>query len=94
MACDAIRRNDPHTRGIVVLGLDAPAAELHQSFALAAQHDLVKGFAVGRTIFGDAARAWLGGHITDAEAVDDMAGRYLALCSVWEQARPAKRNAA
>ena len=94
LVCDTITRNDPHTRGIVVLGLDAPAAELHQSFALAAQHDLVKGFAVGRTIFGDAARAWLGGHITDAEAVDDMAGRYQALCSVWEQARPAKRNAA
>ena len=94
LVCDTITRNDPHSRGIVVLGLDAPAAELHQSFALAAQHDLVKGFAVGRTIFGDAARAWLGGHITDAEAVDDMAGRYQALCSVWEQARPAKRNAA
>ena len=27
-ACDAIRRNDPYTRGIVVLGLDAPAKEL------------------------------------------------------------------
>ena len=94
LACDAITRNDPHTRGIVVLGLDAPAAELHQSFALAAQHELVKGFAIGRTIFGDAARAWLGGAITDAEAVDDMAGRYLALCTVWERARAAKRNAA
>ncbi|MEC6999938.1 DUF2090 domain-containing protein [Brucella abortus] len=30
-ACDAITRNDPHTRGIVVLGLDAPAEELEQS---------------------------------------------------------------
>ena len=93
-ACAAITRNDPYTRGIVVLGLDAPAAELHQSFALAAQHELVKGFAIGRTIFGDAARAWLGGSITDAEAVEDMAGRYLALCSVWERARAGKRNAA
>ena len=94
LACAAITRNDPHTRGIVVLGLDAPATELHQSFALAAQHDLVKGFAIGRTIFGDAARAWLGGSITDAEAVEDMAGRYLALCTVWERARAAKGNAA
>ena len=93
LACAAITRNDPHTRGIVVLGLDAPATELHQSFALAAQHDLVKGFAIGRTIFGDAARAWLGGSITDAEAVEDMAGRYLALCTVWERARATKGNA-
>ena len=27
-ACAAITRNDPHTRGIVVLGLDAEEAEL------------------------------------------------------------------
>ena len=65
-ACAAITRNDPHTRGIVVLGLEAPTDELAASFAVAARHDLVKGFAVGRTIFADAARAWLGGAITDA----------------------------
>ena len=65
-ACAAIARNDPHTRGIVVLGLEAPTDELAASFAVAARHDLVKGFAVGRTIFADAARAWLGGAITDA----------------------------
>ena len=74
-ACAAITRNDPYTRGIVVLGLEAPTEELAASFAVAARHDLVKGFAVGRTIFADAARAWLGGAITDAEAVDDMAAK-------------------
>ena len=93
-ACAAITRNDPHTRGVVVLGLDAPAAELHDSFAKAARHDLVKGFAIGRTIFGDAARAWLGGAITDAEAVDDMASRYRNLCDVWETARAGQRSIA
>ena len=91
-ACAAITRNDPHTRGVVVLGLDAPAAELHESFALAARHDLVKGFAIGRTIFGDAARAWLSGAITDAEAVEDMATRYMSLCAVWDQARAEGRK--
>ncbi len=49
-ACDAISENDPHTRGIVVLGLDAPEEELAASFAEAARFPLVKGFAVGRTI--------------------------------------------
>ncbi|MDA7827554.1 5-dehydro-2-deoxygluconokinase [Rhodobacteraceae bacterium] len=34
-AVDSIERHDPHTRGIVVLGLDAPEAELAASFALA-----------------------------------------------------------
>ena len=52
-------------RGIVVLGLDAPAKELEESFAVAASFDLVKGFAVGRTIFAEVARRWLSGAIDD-----------------------------
>lgn len=94
-ACAAIRQNDPYTRGIVVLGLDAPADELHASFAVAARHDLVKGFAVGRTIFGQVARDWLAGGIDDAEAVARMARRYGDLCRVWDGARAdAARDAA
>ena len=68
-ACAAIERGDPRTRGVVVLGLDAPQAELEESLASAARHNLVKGFAVGRTIFADAAQRWLAGRIDDAEAV-------------------------
>lgn len=86
-AVDAIERSDPRTRGIVVLGLDAPEAELAASFALAGKQPLVKGFAVGRTIFGDAARAWLAGRITDGEAVAEMAENYQRLCGIWDTAR-------
>lgn len=94
-AVDAIERNDPRTRGIVVLGLDAPAAELAASFALAARQPLVKGFAVGRTIFGNAARNWLAGNISDGEAVTEMAENYQRLCEIWEKARDrAMENAA
>ncbi len=57
--CDAIQEYDPWCRGIVVLGLDAPEAELAESFAIAARQPLVKGFAVGRTIFAEAARSWV-----------------------------------
>ncbi len=86
-AVNAITRNDPRTRGIVVLGLDAPEDELAASFALAAKQPLVKGFAVGRTIFGDAARGWLQGQMSDAEAVTQMAERYTRLCRIWDDAR-------
>ncbi len=86
-ATDAVKRNDPYVRGIVVLGLEAPHAELEESFKLAAGFDLVKGFAVGRTIFADAARGWLSGKISDEAAVADMAERYDALCRVWDKAR-------
>ena len=93
-ACAAITRNDPHVRGIVVLGLDAPADQLAASFALAARHDLVKGFAVGRTIFAEAARLWLKGEISDEAAIADMVGKYENLCRVWDAARAKKELAA
>ncbi|MGN7871433.1 bifunctional 5-dehydro-2-deoxygluconokinase/5-dehydro-2-deoxyphosphogluconate aldolase [Paracoccus sp. 22332] len=86
-AIAAIEENDPHTRGIVVLGLDAPEAELAESFAVAASFPLVRGFAVGRTIFGAVARAWLDGDLTDDEAVGEMARRYGRLCGIWDKAR-------
>lgn len=85
--CAAITARDPHTRGIVVLGLDSPFAELEASFAAASKHQLVKGFAVGRSIFGDAARAWLKGEMTDAEAVAMMAEKYQILCTGWDRVR-------
>jgi len=93
-ACAAITRNDPHTRGIVVLGLEAPIDELGASFSAAAAHDLVKGFAVGRTIFADAARAWLSGTLADEAAVADMAEKYERLCRLWDEARARKGAAA
>jgi len=86
-ACAAIEDNDLHCRGIVVLGLDAPFEELRASFQVAARHDLVKGFAVGRTIFGDVARAWLAGGLTDDEAVASMAENFSTLCQAWDEAR-------
>ncbi|SDG02641.1 bifunctional 5-dehydro-2-deoxygluconokinase/5-dehydro-2-deoxyphosphogluconate aldolase [Alloyangia pacifica] len=93
-AVAAIEENDPRTRGIVVLGLDAPEQELAESFALAARQPLVKGFAVGRTIFGDAARAWMSGAISDGAAIEQMAARYAKLCKVWDAARAGAQEAA
>ncbi len=93
-ACAAITRNDPRTRGVVVLGLDADEASLAASLALAARHDLVKGFAIGRTIFGDAARGWLSGAMSDTDAVDMMAQRYDRLCRIWDEARATRGRAA
>ncbi|WP_421565471.1 bifunctional 5-dehydro-2-deoxygluconokinase/5-dehydro-2-deoxyphosphogluconate aldolase [Ochrobactrum sp. EDr1-4] len=85
--CDAITHNDPHTRGIVVLGLDAPAEELEASLKVAAGFDLVKGFAIGRTILGEVARQWLAGKMSDADAVSEMAERYRSFCDLWDGLR-------
>jgi 5-dehydro-2-deoxygluconokinase len=44
----------------------------------------VRGFAVGRTIFAEAAKAWFAGTMDDAAAVADMAAKFGALVDVWE----------
>ncbi|WP_198411764.1 bifunctional 5-dehydro-2-deoxygluconokinase/5-dehydro-2-deoxyphosphogluconate aldolase [Microvirga flavescens] len=80
-----ITTNDPLCRGIVLLGLEAPEDELEAAFAAAAAEPQVKGFAVGRTIFNDAARRWLKGEITDEAAIADMAGRFQRLVDAWQR---------
>ena len=92
-----IETGDPLCRGVVLLGLEAPEKELAQAFALARDCGLVKGFAIGRTIFAEPANDWLAGRIDDREAVDCMAAAFGRLCTLWtetvEQAREARRPA-
>ncbi|RDE08334.1 bifunctional 5-dehydro-2-deoxygluconokinase/5-dehydro-2-deoxyphosphogluconate aldolase [Pelagibacterium lacus] len=79
-----IAAHDPYCRGVVLLGLEAPREELEAAFAATAGSVMVKGFAVGRTIFASAAEKWLGGTMGDEEAIADMAARFGALVGAWE----------
>jgi 5-dehydro-2-deoxygluconokinase len=81
-----IQTRDPLCRGVVMLGLDAPMDALAAGFATAKASKTVRGFAVGRTIFAEAAKAWFAGTINDEQAVMDMATRFGALVDVWEGA--------
>ena len=84
----AIENNDPFCRGVMLLGLDAPFDDLKVQFGAAAACSAVKGFAVGRTIFGECARAWLAGQMTDAAVRDAMAARFTQLVEAWQAVRP------
>jgi len=81
-----INRHDPWCRGVVLLGLEAPEAELGKAFAAVADAPIVKGFAVGRTIFNHAAPEWLAGRMSDAAAVAEMAERFGNLVQLWNAA--------
>jgi 5-dehydro-2-deoxygluconokinase len=85
----AIVENDPYCRGVLVLGLSAPEAELIASFAAAAPFSVVKGFAVGRTIFYDVARDWLAGRIDSGQAVQVMTRNLTVLAQAWRRVRGA-----
>ena len=88
-----IRRNDAHCRGVLLLGLEASEEDLQKSFALAAPHPICRGFAVGRSIFADAAAAWFGGTMSDDQVIADIAARYARLIAGWRNARAAAQPA-
>ncbi|MDE0203807.1 MAG: DUF2090 domain-containing protein, partial [Rhodospirillaceae bacterium] len=85
--CGTTDSPPPHCRGIPAPGRDAPVDELNASLRVAAGYDMVKGFAIGRTIFAGVARAWLAGTMTDDEATTRMADNFARLCEVWDKAR-------
>jgi len=82
---NTIQRNDPVCRGVLLLGLEAPEAELAKSFVAAVHEPWCKGFAVGRSIFGDAAAAWFSGKLDDKGVVEQVALRYRRLIDLWQQ---------
>ena len=80
-----IETRDPLCRGVVLLGLEAPQEALEAGFAAARTARNVRGFAVGRTIFAESAKAWLAGRISDEQAVAEMARKFGALVEIWER---------
>lgn len=87
--CGTVEERDPHCRGIVILGMDAPLDELSDAFETAAEFDLVKGFAVGRSVFGAAAERWFVGAADDETVSAELQRNFNALCDSWDRAREA-----
>lgn len=83
---DIVRANDPYAQGIIVLGKEAEPAVLDAVFSTARTDPLVKGFAIGRTIFAEAAQDWLNGRISDNVAVSKMTDIYAGLIKAWDRA--------
>ncbi|WP_016855610.1 bifunctional 5-dehydro-2-deoxygluconokinase/5-dehydro-2-deoxyphosphogluconate aldolase [Halomonas smyrnensis] len=86
----AIEAQDPHCRGVVLLGLDAPMEDMKRGFSAAARHAQCKGFTVGRTLFSAPSRDWLAGRIDDGQLIDRVAGNYAELIEAWHQLRGAQ----
>lgn len=80
-----IERNDPYCRGILILGLDAPEGHFDLAFKASANAPLVKGFAVGRTIFGQPSADWLAGKLDDQQLIREVSERYKRLIKLWKK---------
>ena len=82
-----IAKNDNRCRGVLLLGLEASEEALKQSFTIAAAQPLCKGFAVGRSLFADAAAAWFANELDDSGVIVMIAASYERLIDLWCDAR-------
>lgn len=81
---ETIEQNDPDCRGILILGLDAPIEQFQQVFSEAKNCKTVKGFAVGRTIFGQPSEQWLANKIDDQTLINQVSANYQTLIEFWK----------
>jgi 5-dehydro-2-deoxygluconokinase len=82
-----IDERDPYCRGVVLLGLNAPVAQLAEGFEAARSSTTCRGFTVGRTIFQEPGRAWLAGEIDDRMLIDQVRGNFETLIDLWRTSR-------
>ena len=83
---DVARTYDQYLQGIIVLGYQMTGDRLMNVFSAAKTEPLVKGFAVGRTLFADIARSWFKGAVSDEQATEKMTTDYRALIAAWDSA--------
>jgi 5-dehydro-2-deoxygluconokinase len=81
-----ISESDPWCRGVLVLGMEADTERLRESFVAAALEPWCKGFAVGRSIFADAAHEWFAGRIDDQTVARRISERYRDIIALWDDA--------
>jgi 5-dehydro-2-deoxygluconokinase len=74
---------DPACSGILLLGNGLSTDELKRRMAWARASRVCRGFAFGRTVFADAARAWVRGEVDDADVVQRVRDRLVDLIDLW-----------
>ena len=87
---EVIDAHDSHCQGIIVLGLNGTIEGIGEAFYAASKQPWVKGFAIGRTLFAEAAQGWLQGHLDDAQAIKLMATNYRLIIAAWDNAQAQK----
>ena len=87
-AAAVIAAADPTCHGMLVLGQTAAPDALDAALGAAAAEPMVRGFAIGRAIFGPAARRWLRDEIDDRTLVDEVTERFISTIHTWKANRP------
>lgn len=82
---DVVREHDPYCAGVLILGQVLEEGDLVEFFAATVSEPLCNGFAIGRSIYGGAARRWLAGEIDDEELMSSVSGNYERMISLWQR---------
>lgn len=80
-----IQARDPYCRGVVLLGLNAPAEILREGFRAARASKTCRGFTVGRTIFYEPSRKWFQGELDDEGVKREVAANFVELIQAWRE---------
>ncbi|MEO6212217.1 MAG: DUF2090 domain-containing protein [Vicinamibacterales bacterium] len=86
----ALRVVDEAIRGVqgprqLILGKGAGMSQVRQWFGSAAGAATAAGFAIGRTVYFDAAANWLKGNHTRSEAIARIGANYQAVIDAWQE---------
>jgi 5-dehydro-2-deoxygluconokinase len=69
----------------MVLGLNETIEALTERLRLAGAQSICAGFAIGRTIFGEASKKWFAREVDDLAAIEAMSDRYRALAKTFTE---------
>lgn len=73
--------------GVIVLGRGENADKVRQWLSIASHTPGIVGFAVGRTVFWDALKAYKEGKLSREKAIAQIADTYRGFCELWVQGR-------
>ena len=77
---------------MVLLGLGSRLEALETAFAAAAGEPLCRGYAIGRSVFAEAAEGWFTHQLADKQVVDQIVERLRLLANRWAATRARQQS--
>ena len=84
---ELLSRRAPHSRGVVLLGLNKPVPELKKGFKEAKGRKWCKGFAIGRSVFMKPVVDFLKKGIDESQFIEEVQKNYYEMIQVYKEAR-------
>ena len=79
-----ITEHDPSCLGVLLLGANQPMDELTESLTQVKQRSkVIRGFAIGRTVWGESAQQWMRNEISDEELIQTVAQKFTTIIKTW-----------